>query len=210
MPERRKQDFVFGVDLDGVCADFIGGLRPIAARWLGKDIEKLTPEPLYGFREWGLDDDHFKYEDLHRFAVTEHDLFASLEPMEGAAQALRRLSKDGVRIRIITHRLYIPFTHKASVSQTVDWLDHNGFPYWDLCFMREKGAVGANIYVEDSPSNIAELRHMNASVIVFENSTNKDPGFDPPKATNWEEVEALVGEHFAEWSRYARYQDTRG
>ena len=26
--------FVLGVDLDGVCADFIGGLRPIAAEWL--------------------------------------------------------------------------------------------------------------------------------------------------------------------------------
>jgi len=30
-----KKQFVLGVDLDGVVADFIGGLRPIAAEWLG-------------------------------------------------------------------------------------------------------------------------------------------------------------------------------
>ena len=37
-PKRR---FVFGVDLDGVCADFYHGLRPIAAEWLGVDVATL-------------------------------------------------------------------------------------------------------------------------------------------------------------------------
>ena len=36
MPEVRvnQKNFVFGVDLDGVVANFIEGLRPIAAEWL--------------------------------------------------------------------------------------------------------------------------------------------------------------------------------
>lgn len=41
--------FVFAVDLDGVCADFYRGLRPIAAEWLGVDVSTL-PERV----SWGL------------------------------------------------------------------------------------------------------------------------------------------------------------
>jgi len=44
------------------------------------------------------------------------------------------------------------------VSQTIDWLDKNGIPYWDLCFMKAKEQVGANIYIEDNPSNVEKLR----------------------------------------------------
>ena len=35
------RSFVFGVDLDGVVADFYGGLRPIAAEWLG--VKTVVP-----------------------------------------------------------------------------------------------------------------------------------------------------------------------
>lgn len=38
MDENR---FVLGVDLDGECADFIGALRPIAAEWLGVQVNEL-------------------------------------------------------------------------------------------------------------------------------------------------------------------------
>ena len=42
-------------------------------------------------------------------------------------------------------RLEIPIAQKdflAAVEQTVAWLDHHGIPYWDLCFMKDKAAVG--------------------------------------------------------------------
>ena len=185
-----RGDLVFGVDLDGVCADFIGSLRPYAAEWLGKDEGDLPLEVSYGFAEWGLDNRYHRYEDLHRWAVREKDLFRNLLPIDGAAQALRRLSEDGVRIRIITHRLYIPYAHRSAVTQTVEWLDRYGFPYWDLCFMKDKGAVGADLYIEDSPANIAVLRESGAEVIVFDNSTNRE--LEPPRARTWQEVEELV------------------
>jgi hypothetical protein len=47
--ERR---FVFGVDLDGVCADFYRGLRPIAAEWLGVDVTTLPERVSWGLPEW--------------------------------------------------------------------------------------------------------------------------------------------------------------
>ena len=184
-------EFVFGVDLDGVVADFIQGLKPIAAEWLGVPVTSLTDEVSYGFREWDIGD----YEDLHRFAVKERALFASLPLIEGAAPALRRISSQGIRIRIITHRLYIQWFHRQAIVQTVEWLEKHGIPYWDLCFMAAKSSVGADVYVEDSPANIRALRDIGKEVIVFRNSTNRE--LLAPDASDWLTVERWVLEKFA-------------
>ena len=184
------RSFVFGVDLDGVVADFYGGLRPIAAEWLGVAVESLTPRVSWGLVEWGVDEAPGGYERLHRFAVTQRELFLSMPPMTGAPQALRRLSIEGVRIRIITHRLFIKYFHQVAVSQTIQWLDRHDIPYWDLCFMQQKTAVGADLYIEDSPANVERLRAEGAKTIVFTNSTNEQlPG---PRADSWDEVLELV------------------
>jgi 5'(3')-deoxyribonucleotidase len=188
----NERSFVFGVDLDGVVADFYGGLRPIAAEWLGVDLATLPERVSWGLAEWGVDAAPGGYERLHRFAVTQRQLFLTMPPMAGAPQALRRLSAEGVRIRIITHRLFIKYFHQVAVSQTIEWLDRHDSPYWDLCFMQQKTAVGADLYIEDSPTNIERLRAEGAKTIVFSNSTNEHlPG---PRANNWEEVLDLVSD----------------
>lgn len=181
--------FVLGVDLDGVCADFFGGLRVIAAEWLEVPVESLTEDVSFGLEEWNLGPAG-GYEALHRFAVTQRDLFAQLSPIRGASVVLRRLSNRDVRIRIITHRLFIKYFHETAIRQTIEWLDRYDFPYWDLCFMGEKAAVGADLYIEDSPENVARLRAGGHDTIVFSNSTNR--GVEPPRADSWEEVEKLV------------------
>jgi len=196
MTSPRDQSFVLGVDLDGVVANFYAGLRPIAAEWLGVPLASLTPTPSYGFTEWNLPQAG-SYDDLHRFAVTQRGLFRVLEPMAGAPSVLRRLSQKGIRIRIITHRLYINYFHQEAVKQTVEWLDHHGIPYWDLCFMKDKAAVGADLYLEDSPDNIVALRADGHATIAFSNSTNLTLG--GPRAETWAEVEGLVLEVHTRW-----------
>ncbi len=182
--------FVFGVDLDGVCADFYAGLRPIAAEWLGVDVGTLPERVSWGLPEWGIDKAPGGYEALHRFAVTQRELFRVLPPMPGSPIALRRLSVADVRIRIITHRLFIKYFHQVAARQTIEWLDHHDIPYWDLCFMQEKAAVGADLYIEDSPKNVERLRAEGLKTIVFTNSTNEHlPG---PRADSWDQVVDLV------------------
>lgn len=183
--------FVLGLDLDGTCADFYGRMREIAAEWLGKSVDELSAPPTWGFTSWGLGDGD--YERLHKFAVTQRGLFETMEPLPGAPQALRKLSNDGVRIRIITHRLFIPYFHEVAVAQTVRWLDNHDIPYWDLCFMRDKGAVGADLFVEDSPENIEKLRADGSDVVIFSNPTNEHlvSGRDE-RAHTWAEAEALI------------------
>ncbi len=182
---------IIGVDLDGVCADFYGRMREIAAEWFECRLDELTTEVSYGLAEWGIKSEE-QYGSLHRFAVTQRGLFESVPMIHGARKYLRLLSDEGARIRIITHRLFINYFHRTAVSQTIDWLDRHGIPYWDLCFMKEKAAVGANLYIEDSPLNVERLRAGGNDTIVFTNSTNREVG--PPRASSWAEVEELVME----------------
>jgi len=191
-----KNYFIFGVDLDGVVGDFYGKIREIAAEWLNKPLDSLTRDVSYGLQEWGLDE-FGGYERLHRFAVTQRNIFRDMEPIENASAILRKLSNQGIRVRIITHRLFLKYSHRASITQTVDWLDNYDIPYWDICFMNDKGAVGANVYIDDAPENIINLRKLGCNTIVFSNSTNREMG--GPRASNWFEVERMVMEAREEW-----------
>ena len=199
MPDLDQSDvFIFGVDLDGVCADFYAGIRPIAAEWLGVPESSLATEVSYGLPEWGLDAAPGGYLDFHKFAVTQRDLFKNLSPIPGCPQILRSLSKEGVRIRIITHRLYIKYFHKQAISQTIDWLDSYGIPYWDLCFMQHKTHVGANLYIEDSEKHVLEYRDAKSECIIFTNSTNRHiPGL---RAESWRQVEEIVHDRYTKWA----------
>jgi 5'(3')-deoxyribonucleotidase len=188
MTERR---FVLGVDLDGVVADFCRGLKPIAAEWLGVDENQLTDVVTHGLPEWNLEP-MGGYEPLHRFAVTQRQLFEKLQPIAGAPAALRRLSDARVRIRIITHRLFINFFHQQAASQTIAWLEKYGIPYSDLCLVEDKTVVGAHLYVEDSPKNIERLRELKQDVVIFTNSTNRHMA--GLRADTWEQVEKIVSD----------------
>jgi beta-phosphoglucomutase-like phosphatase (HAD superfamily) len=195
-----KSSFILGLDLDGVVADYYAYMREVAAEWRGVDAHELTTEVTYGLPEWGLRQG--EYDRLHRFAVTQRQLFSAVEPIKGAPQAVRRLSTEGVRIRIITHRLVIRHFHQDAVQQTVQWLDHHGVPYWDPCFMKEKGDVGANIYIEDTPANIAKLREADQKIVVFTNSTNRLlPSESDGRADTWAAAEGIIRKHYYEWCR---------
>ena len=188
--------FILGVDLDGVVGDFYGAIRKIAAGWLDRPLESLTTEVSFGLEEWGLAE-FGGYERLHRFAVTQRNLFRDMEPIKGAPAVLRKLSGRGIRIRIITHRLFLKYSHRATITQTVDWLDSWDIPYWDICFMNDKGAVGAHVYIDDAPSNVLRLREQGCHTIVFTNSTNRD--LSGPRVDTWKEAEHLIMEARDEW-----------
>ena len=191
-----QSSFILGVDIDGVVGDFYGFLRKIAAEWLNKPIKTLTEDVSFGLDEWGLAE-YGGYDRLHRFAVTQRNLFRDMPPIKDAPGALRKLSNRGIRIRIITHRLFLKYNHKTSITQTVEWLDNYDIPYWDICFMNDKVAVGAHVYIDDAPKNIIQLREQGNKTIVFSNSTNRD--LAGPRADSWIEAEKIVMEAMEEW-----------
>lgn len=190
----REHERILGVDIDNVLADYTAGLRRVVAEGTGRDPDDLPDPTSWGaYEEWGLNDRTFPT--WHRRAVVEHRMFRELDPLPGAADALRRLSEEGVRIRIVTHRLYLSGTHSIAAGDTVDWLDQQEIPYWDLCMIARKGDVGCDVYVDDAPHNIRHLRERGHRVIVFDWPYNREVDWVPlagPRATDWEQVERFA------------------
>ena len=120
-------------------------------------------------------------------------MFRTMPLIEGAADALWRLSDAGVWIRIITHRLYVHWGHEKAVADTAAWLDDKKIPYRDLCFLAAKPQVEADVYIDDAPHNVEQLRSAGNTVIMFEHPYNR--GLDGgPRAAGWPEVEEIVTE----------------
>jgi 5'(3')-deoxyribonucleotidase len=193
--------FVLGVDLDGVCTDYRAAFRSVVAREVDVDIDAIGPQTHWGFPESGWpirDEEH--YRELHRIGVLQYRMFADAPAIEGASDALWRLSDAGVHIRLITHRLYVPWGHDVVVADTVTWLqtprESDGrprIPYRDLCFMGDKTDVGADLYVDDAPHNVLALRRARADVICFDQLYNQHiPGL---RGRDWDDVERIVLEH---------------
>ncbi|MCX6525312.1 MAG: hypothetical protein NTX58_11230 [Actinobacteria bacterium] len=183
-------EFVLGVDLDGVCADYTSAFRRIVAMERNVDADSLTTEVSWDFAEWGLNRDSFL--ELHKTSVQDHRMFKNMPALEGVSDALWRLSDAGVWIRIVTHRLVTHWGHALIVSDTVDWLDAKSIPYRDICFLGRKPEIEADAYVEDAPHNVEALRARGNTVIVFDQPYNRD--LDGLRASNWVEVEAIVSE----------------
>lgn len=196
---KRKEPFVFGVDLDGVCANYTLAFRDFCAERLGRDPESMPMQRSWGFQEWGLDNE--TYEKLHKAAVTEGRILANLEPIEGAAESLWRLSDAGVWIRIVTHRLYVNWGHEAAAGDTVAWLDKAQIPYRDLCFVGAKRDVGADAYIDDGPHNIEALRAAGRTAIIYDQPYNSH--LDGLRASNWAEAEEIIYELMVEAGTFA-------
>jgi 5'(3')-deoxyribonucleotidase len=195
-------EFVLGVDLDGVCGDHATAFRNAVAAERGLDPSELPEQQTWDFTEWGLD--RAAFEDLHRRAVLDHRMFRSMPMIPGCAEALWRLSDAGVSIRIITPRLYTNWGHSIAVRDTVEWLDNHSIPYRDLCLMGEKTDVAANDYIDDAPHNVAALRTFGARVLVFSQPYNSEvPG---PRATTWSDVEQWVLDEFTASGRSVQAQ----
>jgi 5'(3')-deoxyribonucleotidase len=180
--------FVLGVDLDGVVAEHTRRFREILATIRDVPEEIYPLERSWDFGEWGLGSG--EYEELHRRAVLEHDMFRTMDVIDGAADALWRLSDAGVWIRIITHRLYVNWGHEKAVGDTAAWLDLHRIPYRDLCFLGAKPEAEADAYIDDAPHNVEQLRARGNHVIVFDQPYNR--ACAGPRARNWEEAEALI------------------
>lgn len=180
--------FVFGVDLDGVVADYTAGFRDVVAAHRGVDPEMLPIERSWEFDEWGFAPGDF--ERYHRLAVQEHRILASLPMYDGASDSLWRLSDAGVWIRIITHRVYVNWGHATAIGDTISWLDANRIPYRDICFLGAKPQVEAQCYIDDAPHNIEALTETGNTVIIFDQPYNRHLG--GLRARSWAEVEEIV------------------
>lgn len=190
-------EFVLGLDLDGVTGDYVEEFRLRTSRATGYPIHDLGEPSSWSFAEsWEPVRDADHYLDLHIEGVRD-GMFRSMPVMDGAVESLWRLSDADVHIRVITHRFISKGLHHTTASDTVAWLDRHNIPYRDLCFVSRKAQVDADIYIDDAPHNVENLRNAGKDVIIFDAPYNRAiPG---KRARSWAEASALVLEAKAEW-----------
>jgi len=178
-----------GLDLDGVVADYESAFRKHVAAALGVPEASLGRQTSWSFAESGWLKDDNQFRELHAEAV-KAGMFRTMDVLPGASEKLWQLSDAGVHIRIITHRLCVNGSHESAAGDTVAFLEAHQIPYRDLCFMADKPLVGADVYLDDAPHNIAKLRAAGGYAIVFDQPYNQDvPG---PRARDWDEAHDLI------------------
>lgn len=178
---------VVAVDLDDVCADRLGMIAA-ALQAEGIDVGDSSPK-FWDLSDWGVRD-HGHYERLHYGCFIEADGYRRMAPLPGAVDALRALHLEGVRIRVLTGRLWTSEVVTRTLSDTASWLGHHGIPVDDIAFVTDKAAVMADVYVEDAPHFLQALHAAGRRTITYHKGYNSQtPG---PRANNWQSVLDLL------------------
>ena len=159
--------FVLGVDLDGVVADHTRRFREIVAELRGTDPETLSLERSWDFHEWGC---ARRYDRLHKQAVTEFDMIRTMNVIDGAADALWRLSDAGIWIRS-SPTASVSWAHERAVGDTAHGsTTHRSVP---RPLVPRGQAGGESRHVITTPHNIVALRELGNDVIVFDQPYNR-------------------------------------
>ena len=176
-----------GVDIDGVLADYQGGLRQLIAEDRGVDPETLTMDTDWYFPQWGLDAEGWRH--YHNLGV-KSGLLARLDVIVEAKSVLKKLRQGGCRIRILTQR-GATGGQVVKLADTVKWLADKKIPFDEFTQVRHKTSVECDWYVEDSPEHIEALRAAGKRVIAFDQPWNRQTS-TPHRAHSWADVYDII------------------
>ena len=184
-------EFILGVDLDGVVADHTYRFREIMAELRGVQPETMPLERSWDFAEWGFEPG--EYSKYHRIAVMEHDMFATMPVIDGAAEALWRLERCRVcgsgssrTVCTCTGATRKPLRTPPRGSTPI------AFRIATCVSSARSRRSRPTAYIDDAPHNIEQLRAAGNTVIAFEQPYNRD--IDGLRAANWADVEAIVAD----------------
>lgn len=188
MNESSTPRLTLGLDLDGVCVDYLGALRSVVADQRRVDPAELPAPTQWNLSEWGLTRDTFVAH--HHDAVHNHRVFQSAAPIPGALEAVRRLSDSGVIIRVITHRCNDGVDKRLVISDTMSWMARHGLPHDEVCFVQDKSTVAADLYIDDAPHVIRPLMAVGAPLLIFDQPYNRCESGN--RVHGWDEAEASI------------------
>ena len=188
-----------GIDLDECVFRYFDALRPYAAEALGvdaADIDTAFPIPRsYSLVESGWFKSDEQFYEIHGLAV-EQGLYRNLAMIEGASDTLWRLNDEGFHLHIITSRFVNHKQHFTVVTDTAFSLDKDNIPFRGITFDGYKTEHNADVYLDDSPKNIFNLRAAGKQVIIFDAPYNQD--IEGARVHDWDEAYAMITEMFPE------------
>jgi hypothetical protein len=161
-----------GIDLDGVCYDFAGGLREwlVAAR--GRDRSSMSDPQGWHFysAQWGLTVPEFLAECTA--AVDAGHLFAVGDPLDGVADGIGRLLAAGHRVHLVTDRAGFG-APGAAEANTRRWLAAHGIAFTTLTLSGDKTVVPTDVFIDDRVENVVALTAAGVRTYVRDQAWNR-------------------------------------
>ncbi|MFV8051557.1 MULTISPECIES: 5' nucleotidase, NT5C type [Mycobacteriaceae] len=166
-----------GLDVDGVLADYMAAIAEVGR---GNGHAMSGEGPLtYGLIEPGWFPDALTaataMAQLHESGLGDLALFDDTAPA-----AVRELRNGGHKVSIVTarqeHRVG-ESGHRAGHRDLVSWLARHGIETDDLLFQQRKSLSGCDVYLDDAPHNIDEIRSAGGIAVVRDTTYNRQvPG----------------------------------
>lgn len=177
-----------GIDIDGVLADFTGHWPALYKLWFGRDVDQRIVDSWNGIAQVFGDEDLF-----WRWVDSVPNFWRDMPLIEGAAGALYDLKMKGHELILITNR------HDRARAQTDQWakLHLPVFPrLWEIHHVKgDKSVVPCQLYIDDNPRRIRELRKNQHRVIRFWQPWNEEldsSGDSDWVAGSWVEVLDII------------------
>lgn len=181
---------IIGVDFDNVLADYTNTFGKLYKKLKGITTE--LPEVLdWDFGSWSITREEFNT--YHKLFI-KNNWTSVMPPLKDALSLLKKLKEENNVIKIITHRAtnldFNSETRNEITKQTSDWLHLYNVCYDELCFVKNKTEIFADVYLDDSPAVIAECLENRKNYIIFDYAYNRDlPG---ARIRNWLELEQCL------------------
>jgi uncharacterized HAD superfamily protein len=187
---------LYGIDLDGICFDFIGAF----CEWLHDKVGVKIPEKeeitsYYWYETMDDLDKKTFLKEFDKFGLAGG--YRNLALLPGAREGLDEIIAAGNKIVYITNR------PNYALEDTRAALEEHDFPSrYDLFFANGSkspviNAHGVDVFIDDSPRTIAEIsENTEASIYCMDYPFNRHlPAGNYTRVSSWEEflIEEGIG-----------------
>ena len=162
-----EQELIFAIDIDGVLRNTLSAMVDIYNKYFN---DNKTCDDVFDFKcekvftriekETGINASDWFFQ-LHSEEVFEDSL-----PFVGALDAFKGLQKYG-KVIILSYQK----TTKNKI-QALKWLEKNGFPITDVCFLKDKTLLHTDYLIDDNDWNFKNTNVKHA--VLIDAPYNKD------------------------------------
>lgn len=192
---------ILGFDIDGTFGHYYGGqgngLRDYCGTKFGIPTEELMtsyPTPSsYNLWECGWKNmtSFEEFWALHLEAVRD-GIFAKMDVYDHAVEVMHRLKDAGHTIVMVTARDLGEELAEKVLEDTMTFFTRHNIPFDELVITNVKTGVVADLFVDDAPHNVEQLRAVGRDVVTFDQSYNRH--LDGMRASNWLELEEIIND----------------
>jgi 5'(3')-deoxyribonucleotidase len=173
-----------GVDLDGVCYDFVGALRKWIHESTGRPLATMPDAECWDFFKYQWNMPTAEFLRLFDAGVAAGRIFRFGPPLPGAVAGVQALQDAGHEIHIVTNR-----PQPGARENTLRWLAQHRIPFDSLTFSADKTCVPTDVFIDDNIENYEALRAAGVSAVFYDQAWNRS--HDGVRVHSWDAFVAL-------------------